>query len=183
MTGFDLFKAIFTLIQLIINHRSGKPTEYPLVLNVITFTVVTMGMLIHNVKNLSFNFYSYSLGVLCVHLILIIGMSVLYAISQMLAKKRFWWYYYPISLILIIITAMGITAMIAPSLFTSTIESSNEFFATSVTGTTVAEMKSGTIKGAFISFNWSLLLAAGGFIFLPLCVWKREEPETLFVLI
>jgi dolichyl-diphosphooligosaccharide--protein glycosyltransferase len=88
MIGFGLFTAIFTLIQLITNHRSGKPTEHLLVLNMITFTVITMGMLIYGVQNLSFSFYSYFFGVLCVHLSLIIRASVLYAIPQMLAKKK-----------------------------------------------------------------------------------------------
>ena len=39
------------------------------------------------------------------------------------------------------------------------------------------------MEGAFKSYNWGILLAAGGFIYLLYRVWKHEEPGALFVLI
>ncbi|HJK77651.1 MAG TPA: oligosaccharyl transferase, archaeosortase A system-associated [Methanocorpusculum sp.] len=183
MVVFGLFAAIFTLIQFIINHHSGKPTEYLLVLNVITFAVVTIGMLIYGIQNMSFSFYSYSLGVFCAHLGVIASTIVLYAICRIFSNKEMPWYYFPASLVILVVLVMGITAVGLPSLYNAIIGSFSGFFLQSVTGTTVAEMASWSIQGAFNSFGWGILLAAGGFIYLLYRVWKHEEPGALFVLI
>ena len=183
MVVFGLFVAIFTLIQFIISHRSGKQTEYLLVLNVVTFAVVTVGMLIYGIQDMSFSFYSYSLGVLCAHLGVIIGTIVLYAISRILATKNMPWYYFPASLILLVIVVMGIAAFGFPSLYNGAVGGLSGFFLQSAGMSTVAEMAAWTIDGAVSSFGWGLLLAAGGFIYLLYRVWKHEEPGALFVLI
>lgn len=183
MVVFGLFVAIFTLIQFIIDHRSGKSTEYLLILNVATFAVVVIGMLIYGIQDMSFSFYSYSLGVLCAHLGVIAGTIVLYIISTILVKKQMPWYYYPAVLAILAIIVAGITAVAAPSLFNTAIGSLSGFFATSAAQSTIAEMAAWTIDGAISSFGWGLLLAAGGFIYLLYRVWKHDEPGALFVLI
>ncbi|HJK21238.1 MAG TPA: oligosaccharyl transferase, archaeosortase A system-associated, partial [Methanocorpusculum sp.] len=183
MVVFGLFVAIFTLIQFIISHRSGKQTEYLLVLNVVTFAVVVIGMLIYGIQDMSFSFYSYSLGVLCAHLGIIIGTIVLYAVSRILATKNMPWYYFPASLILLVIVVMGIAAFGFPSLYNGAVGGLSGFFLQSAGMSTVAEMAAWTIDGAVSSFGWGLLLAAGGFIYLLYRVWKHEEPGALFVLI
>lgn len=183
MVVFGLFVAVFTLIRFIINHRSGNPTEYLLVLNVITFAVVAIGMLIYGIQSFDFSFYSYSIGIFSAHLGLIFGTIVLYAISKILTKKQLQWYYYPVTLVLLVVIVMGLTAVAAPSLFNSVIGGLNGFFATSAAGSTIAEMASWSMQGAFNSFGWGILLAAGGFICLLYRVWKHEEPGALFILI
>ncbi|HJK08597.1 MAG TPA: oligosaccharyl transferase, archaeosortase A system-associated [Methanocorpusculum sp.] len=183
MVVFGLFVAIFTLIQFIINHHSGKPTEYLLVLNVITFAVVAFGMLLYGIQNMSFSFVSYSLGVLCAHLGVIFGTIILYIISKVVAKKQLQWYYYPVILIVLTIIILGSISVAIPSLFASAIGSITQFFATSAAQSTIAEMAAWTMEGAVSSFGWGLLLAAGGFIYLLYRVWKHEEPGALFVLI
>ncbi len=49
MVVFGMFVAVFTLIQFIMNQYSGKPTEYLLSLNVITFIVAALGLLLYGV--------------------------------------------------------------------------------------------------------------------------------------
>ena len=164
MVVFGLFVAIFTLIQFIISHRSGKPTEYLLVLNVIAFAVVAIGMLIYGIQDMSFSFYSYSLGVFCAHIGVIVGTIVLYAISTVLVKKQMPWYYYPAALAILVVIVTGITAVAVPSLFNTAIGSLSGFFATTAAQSTIAEMAAWTMEGAISSFGWGLLLAAGGFI-------------------
>lgn len=183
MVVFGLFVAIFTLIQFIISHRSGKQMEYLLVLNVATFAVVSFGMLIYGIQDTSFSFYSYSLGVFCAHLGIIIGTIVLYAVSKILSTKKMPWYYFPASLILLVIVVMGIAAFGFPSLYNGAVGGLSGFFLQSAGMSTVAEMAAWTIDGAVSSFGWGLLLAAGGFIYLLYRVWKHEEPVALFVLI
>lgn len=183
MVVFGLFVALFTLIQFIINHRAGKPTEYLAILNLVTFAVVAIGLLIYGIQDFSFSFVSYSLGVLCAYLGLIIGTIVLYAISTLLQRREQPWYYYPASLIALVVIGLGILAVALPSLFNSAIGSLNMFFAQGAAQSTIAEMSSWSIDGAFATYNGGLLLAAGGFIYLLYRVWKYEEPGALFVLI
>ena len=165
MVVFGLFVAIFTLIQFIISHRSGKPTEYLLVLNVISFAVVAIGMLLYGIQNMSFSFVSYSLGVLCAHLGLIFGTIILYITSKIVAKKQFQWYYYPGALVVLILIILGIGAVALPSLFASAMGSMSQFFSTTAAQSTIAEMAAWTMEGAVSSFGWGLLLATGGFIY------------------
>ncbi|HJK70466.1 MAG TPA: oligosaccharyl transferase, archaeosortase A system-associated [Methanocorpusculum sp.] len=183
MVVFGLFVAIFTLIQFIIDHRSGKPTEYLLILNVATFAVVVIGMLIYGIQDMSFSFYSYSLGVLCAHLGVIIGTIVLYAVSRILATKNMPWYYFPGILIILSIIGIGIISIGIPSLYNTAIGGLSNFFVQNPAASTIAEMAAWTIDGAVSSFGWGLLLATGGFIYLLYRVWKHEEPGALFVLI
>lgn len=183
MVVFGLFVAIFTLIQFIINHRSGKPTESLLVLNVITFAVVALGLLIYGIQNLSFSFYSYSLGVFCAHLGVIVGTVILYIIAQIISKKEKPWYYFPVSLLVLVIVVMGIAAVGLPSLYNAAIGGLSGFFLQNAGMSTVAEMASWSVEGAFNSFGWGILLAVGGFIYLLYRVWKHEEPGSLFILI
>jgi dolichyl-diphosphooligosaccharide--protein glycosyltransferase len=51
MSVFGLFVAIFALIQSIINHQSGRSTEYLLVLNVVILVVIAVGMLTRGLQN------------------------------------------------------------------------------------------------------------------------------------
>ncbi|MDV0442079.1 hypothetical protein McpAg1_13030 [Methanocorpusculaceae archaeon Ag1] len=183
MVVFGLFVALFTLIQFILDHRAGKPTEYLLVLNVITFAIVVIGMLIYGIQDTGFGFVSYSLGVLFAHIGLIIGTIVLYAISKILTKKKQPWYYFPAALAGIVIIGVGIVAVALPTLFSSAVGSLNMFFSQGAAQSTIAEMASWSMEGAFNSYNWGILLAAGGFIYLLYQVWKHEEPGALFVLI
>lgn len=183
MVVFGLFVAIFTLFQFVVNHRSGKPTESLLVLNVIAFAVVTVGMLIYGIQNLSFSFVSYSLGLLCAHLGLIFGTIVLYAVSKVLIQKQLPWYYYPAALVVLVVAVLGVVAAVLPSLFASAMGSLTQFFAQAAAQSTIAEMASWSMDGALNSFGWGLLLAAGGFLCLLYRAWKHEEPGALFVLI
>ncbi|HJK54669.1 MAG TPA: oligosaccharyl transferase, archaeosortase A system-associated, partial [Methanocorpusculum sp.] len=183
MVVFGLFVAIFTLIQFIISHRSGKQMEYLLVLNVITFAVVAFGMLIYGIQDTSFSFYSYSLGVFCAHLGIIVGTIVLYAVSKILSAKKMPWYYFPGILIIFSIIGIGIISIGIPSLYNTAIGGLSNFFVQNPAASTIAEMAAWTMEGAVSSFGWGLLLAAGGFIDLLYRVWKHEEPGALFVLI
>lgn len=183
MVVFGMFIALFTLIQFIMNHCAGKPIEYLVILNVVTFAVVAIGLLAYGVQSFNFDFVSYSLGIFCAYLGLIIGTVVLYAVSKFLQKKELPWYYYPASLIALVVIGAGVLAVALPSLFNSAIGSLSLFFAQEATLSTIAEMSSWSIDGAFAAYNGGILLAAGGFIYLLYRVWKHEETGALFVLI
>ncbi|MDR3101690.1 MAG: oligosaccharyl transferase, archaeosortase A system-associated [Methanocalculaceae archaeon] len=194
MVVFGLFIAILTLLQFIMNHRSGKPTEYLLVLNVITFATVVIGMLIYGIQSLSFSFTTYSLGILCAHLGLILGTIVLYAVSSLFRRSRncrvainayreIAWYYYPVALGVLGVIVLGIAAVALPYQFGSAMGGMRLVFSSGSVQTTIAEMAPWSLNGMFTSFGLGILLAVGGFAYLLYRVWKHEEPGALFVLI
>lgn len=180
---FGLFVSIFTLIQFIIDHRAGKPTEYLLTLNVITFTVTVIGLLIYGIRDMSFSLTNYSMGILFAHILLILGTIVLYLISKLICKIEKPWYYYLVSLA--VISAAGILFMqlAMPNLFGTMIGGLSGFFTTSAAAATVAEMHSWNIGYAAASFNWGVILAVGGFVYLIYKLIKDKSPEALFVII
>ena len=98
---FGLFVAIFTLLQFIIDHHSEQRTEYLLVLNVVTYTIVLLGLLGYGIRNMGFGYASYSLGLFCAHVGIVFGTIILYLISRYIIKKDLKWHYYPVSLLVL----------------------------------------------------------------------------------
>lgn len=183
MVFFALFIAIFTFIQFIFDHRSGKPTEYLLILNVVTFGVSAIGLLLYGIRDMGFYYAYYSLGLFLAYIALILGTIVLYAFSRIIKIKGKEWYYFPILTIVSLILVVGIIAVIIPEFYSTAIGSLIQVFASSPGQSTIAEMASWSFDGAFSSFNWGLLLAIAGLIYLIYRIWKHEDPASLFVVI
>lgn len=183
MVVFGMFVAVFTLIQFILNQYSGKPTEYLLSLNVITFIIATLGLLLYGIRNLSFGFTDYSLGLFLVHLLLVLGTVVLYLISRLVVTLHKPWYYYLITLVILLAAGSLILALALPDLFNSLIGNLSGFFANNATAATVQEMSSWSFASAVSSYNWGILLAIGGFVCLLWKIWKSQTPGVIFVVI
>ncbi len=183
MVVFGLFVAVFTLIQFILNQYSGKPTEYLISLNVITFIIVALGLLLYGIRDLSFGFTDYSLGLFLSHLFLVLSTVILYLISRLVTKFEKPWYYYLITLVILLAGGSLILALALPDLFNSLIGNLAGFFASNATAATVQEMSSWSFASAVSAYNWGLLLAAGGFVYLLWNIWKHQTPGMLFVLI
>ena len=183
LVAFGLFAAVFTLVQFILDVKSGKPTEYLLVVNTLTFGIGVIGLLIHGIKDFGFGFYSYSIALLIAHILVILGTIFLYVLQKVIAKIEKPWYIYLASIAGV--SVVGIIAMwiILPDLFNSMIGNLMQFFTNSETAATIQEMSSWSFDLAASSFNIGLLLALGGFAVL---VWKiihDKSPVALFVLI
>lgn len=183
MVVFGLFVAVFTLIQFVLNQHSGKPTEYLLTLNVITFIIVALGLLIYGIRDLSFGFVNYSLGLFLVHLFIVLGTIILYLISRLITKLDKPWYYYLITLALLLGGGLLFLAVVLPDLFSSLIGNLAGFFANNTTAATVQEMSSWSFASAVSSYNWGILLAIGGFVCLLWKIWKNQTPGLIFVVI
>ena len=180
---FGLFAAVFTLVQFIIDFKSGKSTEYLLALNILTFGIGALGLLIYGIKNTGFSFTSYSVALFIAQILVILGTIFLYVLQKVIAKIEKPWYIYLASIAGV--SVVGIIAMwiILPDLFNSMIGNLMQFFTNSETAATIQEMSSWSFDLAASSFNIGLLLALGGFAVL---VWKiihDKSPVALFVLI
>ena len=181
---FGLFAAVMTLIQFILDYKSGKPTEYLVVLNLLTFGIATIGLLIYGIKDFGFSFYSYSLAILIAQILVIIGTFFLYFLAKGISKLEKPWYFYPISILIVAVIGALIFWIVMPDLFNTMIGSLSAFFLNTSSGmATVQEMSSWSIAQAVSSFGWSILLALGGFAVLVWQIIRRESPAALFVLI
>ena len=183
MVVFGLFVAVFTLIQFILNQYSGKPSEYLLGLNVITFVTVALALVLFGIRDLSFSFTDYSLGLFLAHLFIILGTIVLYLLSRFITKLEKPWYYYLVTLIVLLAAGSLILALALPDFFNLLIGNLAGFFSNNSTAATVQEMSSWSLASAVSSYNWGILLAIGGSIYLLWNIWKHQTPAALFVLI
>lgn len=180
---FGLFVCISTVIQFILNQRSGKPTEYLLVLNTVTFAVVAIGLLLFGIRTLDFDFYTYSFGLLFAHVMIIVITGILYLLSRIISKYEKPWYYYLISLVLLGVVGFLILLFALPDVFNLLVANLSGFFINNAAAETIQEMSYWSFASATSAFNWGVLLAIGGFICLIYNVWKHNEPGALFVII
>ena len=183
LVAFGLFAAVFTLVQFILDFKSGKTTEYLLIVNILTFGIGTLGLLIYGIRDFGFGFYDYSLALLIAQILVILGTVFLYSLQNVIAKIGKTWYIYLASIAGV--AAVGILAMwiILPDLFNSMIGNLLQFFTNSETAATIQEMSSWSFDLAASAFNVGLLLALGGFAVLIWQVVRRQNPAALFVLI
>ena len=183
LVAFGLFAAVFTLVQFILDFKSGKPTEYLLVLNVLTFGVGAIGLLIYGIKDFGFGFYDYSLALFIAQILVILGTIFLYVLQKVIAKVEKPWYIYLASIAGVAVVGTLFLWIALPNLFNSMVSNLLQFFTNSETAATIQEMSSWSLDLASSSFNIGLLLALGGFAVL---VWKiihDKSPATLFFLI
>ena len=180
---FGLFAAVFTLIQFILDAKSGRPTEYLLVINTLTFGVAVLGLLIYGIKDFGFGFYNYSLALLIAQILVILGTVFLYVLQKGVAKLEKPWYIYPISIAGVAVLGILSLWILMPALFNSMVANLLQFFTNSETAATIQEMSSWSFDLAASAFNVGLLLALGGFAVLVWQVVRRQSPAALFVLI
>ena len=180
---FGLFAAVFTLIQFILDAKSGRPTEYLLVINTLTFGVAVLGLLIYGIKDFGFGFYNYSLALLIAQILVILGTVFLYVLQKGVAKLEKPWYIYPISIAGVAVLGILSLWILMPAFFNSMVANLLQFFTNSETAATIQEMSSWSFDLAASAFNVGLLLALGGFAVLVWQVVRRQSPAALFVLI
>ena len=180
---FGLFVAVFTLIQFILDVKSGRPTEYLLLVNILTFGVAALGLLVYGIKDSGFGFYNYSLSLLLVQILVILGTLFLYVLQKGIAKLEKPWYVYLASIVGVAVVGILALWIVLPDLFNSMLASLLQFFTNTETAATIQEMSSWSIDLAASSFNAGLLLALGGFAVLVWQVIRGHSPAALFVLI
>jgi len=180
---FGMFAAVFTLIQFVLDVKSGKPTEYLLVLNVLTFGIGALGLLIYGIKNTGFSFTSYSVALLLAQILVILGTVFLYALQKVIAKIEKPWYIYLASIAGVAVVGILVLRLVLPDLFSSMLTNLLTFFANTETAATVQEMSSWSFDLAASAFNVGLLLALGGFAVLVWKIIRDKSPAALFVLI
>ncbi len=181
MILFALIIGVFTVIQFIWDFYRKKSSDYLLVTNAVTFGFATVAFFLVGVQTAGFQLNYYTLAHPLSYLLLIVGTVLLYLLARSLTGKKV--YYYPAAVIGIGIIIIAISIVVAPFLYNTFTGAITEFFGQSTYYLTIQEARSWTLTEAWETFNYSLILMAGGLLVLIYRSWREERPDQHLILI
>jgi len=181
MILFAMIVGIFTIIQFVIDVVRGKTSEYLLVINTVIFTIAIIGLLAYGLKNPGVNLIFYSVGHVYAYLALIGGTGFLYGIARFVKEKE--WYYYPFALVGSGIGFTLILFIVSPDLYNLFINSFISFFGQQAMSNTIQEARGWSTALAWMTFNYGLILMAGGALVMLYNNLKDEHPHQIFALV
>jgi oligosaccharyl transferase (archaeosortase A-associated) len=181
MILFAMIIAIYTLLQFVWDHYRRIDSFYLVVLNVVLFAVVTVAFFLFwpGTPGMQFNFYTIAHPV--AFILVMVSTAVLWLISRALKSRNP--HYYPAVIAGLIIAALAILFVAAPDLYYSLVGGLVEFFGQNALYLTIQEARSWTLGEAWTTFNYGLILMAGGFVTLCWMLWKEKRGEHLLILI
>ena len=170
--------AIFTVIQSVIDHHSGRTPYRLLILNLVMLSVSALLLLLFGFKQSGVSVTSYTVGLVYLNLALIAETVVLVGLSLLLRGKT--WHY----LLSFGGLATGgfILMEIYPPFASIGLQAYTLLFGSStfVSGVLNTEPLSLALAGTY--FNVGLILAAGGFLVLGYHILKDRKAEWIFLL-
>jgi dolichyl-diphosphooligosaccharide--protein glycosyltransferase len=181
MIIFAMIVGIFSIIQFVIDAARGKTSEYLLVMNTVIFAIAIIGLLAYGLKDPGVSLIFYSIGHVYAYLALIGGTGFLYGTARFVKEKD--WYYYPAVLIGSGIAFSLILLIISPQLYNLFINSLFSFFGQQAITNTVQEARGWTPELAWTTFNYGLILMAGGALVMLYNNLKEEHPHQIFALV
>lgn len=181
MIVFALISAVFTFVQAVVNHHRSLSNQYLAFVNTVVFGVVIICLLLFGFKDTGLDLSRYTMGPILAYVLLIAASIFLYLWSDYLKDKSK--YYYIVSLAGIAILFSVILALVFPSLFSEFTNGLAGFFGQAPIISTVEEDMPWTLVRAWSTFNYGLVLAAGGMLLLIWQTFKKEEQGEVFLLI
>ena len=181
MILFALIVGVFTIVQFIVDAYRGRPGEYLVIINVTVFATAILGLLLFGLKDPGISLSTYSIGHIYAYLGLIGGTAALYLLSRYLAGKKRG--YYPGVLAGCAVLFAAILFVAAPQIYNLLISSLFAFFGQQPVTQTVLEAMGWSLEKAWSSFNYGLLLFAGGALVLAWNNYKEVRPHQVFVLV
>jgi dolichyl-phosphooligosaccharide-protein glycotransferase len=181
MILFAMIAGIFTVIQFIIDSWRGKTSEYLLIINGTVFIIAIIGILSFGLTNPGINLSTYSVGHIYADLGMIGGTIFLYLIQQYLKTRDS--YFYPVTLVVSAVIFAGILYLVSPQMYSLLIASLFAFFGQAAVTNTVQEARGWAMDLAWSTFNYGLILMAGGFLVMIYNNIREERPEQVFAII
>ncbi len=181
MIVFALITAVFIFVQAVVNHHRSISNLYLALVNTVVFGVVIICLLLFGFKDTGLDLSRYTLGPILAYGLLIAAAIFLYLWSDYLKDKKK--YYYIASLAGIAILFSVVLALLFPALFSEFTNGIAGFFGQAPIISTVEEDIPWSLARAWSTFNFGLILAAGGILVLIWQTIKKEEQGEVFVLI
>ncbi len=182
MPTFILFAfiiGVYTLVQYLWDFYHARTSEYLLLINTVTFSLVTVVYALFWPKN-GVQLFQYSVTLAYAFLMLVGGTIILYFLSGRLKGSR---WYFPLSIAGIAVILVVVIAIFTPSLYSTMASNFWAFFSQSFQTTPIIELEAWSIGRAWSSFNVGLILMAGGIAALVLLVIRNHRTDHLFVLV
>jgi len=181
MILFAMIAGIFTVIQFIIDVYRGRTSEYLLLINITIFVIAIIGLLVFGLKNPGIDLSTYSIGHIIAYLGMIIGTGVLYLLQVYCKEKEK--YFYPAALAGCGLVFAVFLYFAIPQLYTLLIYDLFSFFGQAPVTETVQEARGWAPDLAWHTFNYGLLLMAGGILVMIYKNIRNEHPEQVFALV
>lgn len=181
MILFAMIVAVFTCVQFIFDFSRGRSGDYLLVINVTTFLIAIAGLILFGLKTTAVDLASYSIGHIFAYTGLIGGTILLWYLAHLLRGKK--WYYYPGVLASAGILLAVLLFFLSPSLYNLFVYNLYAFFGQQAITNTVQEAMGWSIDHAWQSFNYGLLLMAGGILVVLYRNIREEHPHHIFALV
>jgi dolichyl-diphosphooligosaccharide--protein glycosyltransferase len=181
MILFAMIAGIFTIVQFIIDTWRGKTSEYLLLINSMIFLIAIIGLLAFGLKNSGMDLSAYSIGHIYAYLGMIGGTCFLYLLQRYLISKEK--YYFPAAIAGSALAFAAILYIANPQLYTLFVYDIFAFFGQAAVTNTVQEARAWSLDLAWSTFNYGLLLMAGGFIVMIYNNLRNERPEQVFTII
>jgi dolichyl-diphosphooligosaccharide--protein glycosyltransferase len=181
MILFAMIVGIFTVIQFIIDVWRGRTSEYLLFINGVIFAIAIIGLLIFGIKSSGINLSTYSLGHIYAYLGLIGGTAFLYGVAHYVKGKER--YYYPVILMVSGIFFALVLYIASPEMYNLFISALFAFFGQQAITNTVQEARGWDAGLAWMTFNYGIILMAGGAIVMLYKNLRDEHPHQIFALV
>ncbi|MEI7856036.1 MAG: oligosaccharyl transferase, archaeosortase A system-associated [Methanomicrobiales archaeon] len=181
MILFAMIAGIFTVIQFVIDVHKNLTSEYLVVINFVVFVIASLGLVLFGFTDPGMGLSTYSIGHIFAYFGLIAGTGALYLIARYLKGKE--WYYYPATLIGCgLCFALGLF-VISPAIFNLLIVNFFAFFGQAAVTDTVQEARGWAPALAWMTYNYGLILMAGGILVMAYNNLRDEHPEQVFALV
>ena len=181
MILFAMIAGIFTVIQFVIDTWRGKTSEYILILNGTIFIIAIIGLLAFGLKNPGLDLSAYTFGHVYADLGMIGGTAFLYLLQRHVRVKEK--YYYPAVVAGSALLFALILYIVTPKLYTLLIFNIFAFFGQVAFTNTVQEARGWAMDLAWQTFNYGLILMAGGILVMIYNNIRDERPEQVFAII
>ncbi len=181
MILFAMIAGIFTVIQFTIDVYRGRTSEYLLLINVTIFAIAIIGLLIFGLKSSGIDLSTYSIGHIFAYIGMIFGTGFFYLLQLYLKEKEK--YFYPAALAGCGLVLTVFLYFAIPQLYTLLIYDLFSFFGQAPVTNTVQEARGWAPDMAWITFNYGLVLMAGGVLIMIYKNIRNEHPEQVFVLV
>jgi len=176
MILFALVVAIFTVAAFILHAITRTSSDYLLIVNVITFLVVLIALPLIGMNMESLALSQYSPGQFLCYLFLIVGTFVLWFLGKV--TKNVMTY-----LVAIVLVLVAMVALLNFSGSTLIADALSLFFGQESDVATIQEMQGYEVRFAILSYNYGIVLAAGGFIALLWKTWTSKDFRLVFLAI
>ena len=182
MILFAMIAGIFTVVQFIIDVYRGRTSEYLLLINITIFATAIIGLLLFGLKNPGIDLSTYSIGHIIAYLGMIFGTGIIIpaAARTSKTKKNI---FYPAALAGCGLVFAVFLYFAIPQLYMLLIYSLFAFFGQAPVTETVQEARGWALNLAWMTYNYGLLLMAGGILVMIYKNIRNEHPEQVFVLV